>query len=165
MATTRKRTIPRVPSLDPDVVVASVAEYLQNRSMRERSEYHEGKLKKELLALLDAAGEEVAKNKKVIELAAPLNHVHYKDGKPIEKTIVGIERRVRESKTLDEDRTIALLKAKGLFEQCIIRTFVIDEDAVLAANYDGSITDKELDALYGEPTKTPAFYITEGTPS
>ena len=159
---TRKRTIPRVPDLDPERVLNSVLEYLQNRSMRERSEFHESTIKKELLALIDLAGEQVEANKKVIELGEPLLYTQYKNGKPIKKTIVGIERRVRETKSLDEDRTIALLRKKGLFDRCTVPTFIIDEDAILAANYDGSITDKELEALYGEPTKTPAFYLTEG---
>ena len=155
------RRIPRIPSLDPDRVLNSVREYLQNRSMRERSEYHEGTIKKELLALIDAAGEEVDKNRKVIELGERLPYVQYKDGKAVEKIIVGVERRTRETKSLDEDRTVAFLRRKGLFDQCTIQTFLIDEDAILAANYDGSITDKELAALYGEPKITPAFYLTE----
>ena len=37
---------------------------------------------------------------------------------------------------------------------------VVDEDAILAANYAGKITDKELAALYYE-SSTFAFYLTE----
>ena len=155
---TRKRVIPRAPTV-PDLA-ASVEEYLQNRSMRERSSYHEDRLKRDLMAILEVAGDPVEKHKRVLELDVPIPHVEYKGGKPVPKKIKGIERRERVSNRLDEDKALALLTRKGLTQECTETVVVVNEDAILAANYAGRITDKELAALYSESI-TPAFYITE----
>jgi hypothetical protein len=156
----RKRTIPRAPTLDPEEVALSVEEYLQNRSMRERSEYHEGRIKKDLLAILEAAGEQTSETTQAIALSEPIPFIHYKDGKPVEKKIAGIERRKRTSNVLDDNKALALLAKKGLTATCTTTVVVVDEDAILAANYAGTITDKELAALYEEKS-TFAFYPTE----
>lgn len=157
---TRKRVIPR--SKDLVDVAPAVEEYLQNRSMRERSEYHEGRLKSDLLALLAEIGEKDGEHKQVLELDAVLPYTQYKkDGKPVQKKIVGIERRERVSTRLDEAKAMDLLHRKKLVNQCTTTVVVLDEDAILAANYAGTITDKELAALYSE-SSTFAFYLTEG---
>ena len=160
----RKRVIPRVKSLDPEEIAVSVEEYLLNRSMRERSEYHEGRLKKDLLALLESAGEQVSDTTQSIGLSEPIPFIHYAGGKPTEKKIVGIERRKRTSNVLDEDAALKLIERKGLTATCTTTVVVVDEDAILAANYAGTITDKELAALYSEKS-TFAFYPTEDTGS
>lgn len=161
MTATRKRTIPRAPESDTDLG-AIVGEYLQNRSMRERSEHFEGRLKRDLLALIDTTGEEVEPHKKVLELDEPIPYRAYKSGKGTNKSIIGIERRERVSSRMDEDKVLALLEKKKLIEECTTIVRVVDEDAVLAANYAGKITDKEYAALL-TTTVTPAFYLTEGT--
>jgi len=164
MATTRKRTIPRAPTLDPEALAISIAEYLQNRSMRERSEYHEGRVKKDLLALLELAGEQISETTQAITLAESLPWTQYKNGEPIKKRVTGIERRKRTSNVLDESKALALLAKKNLLAECTTTVVVVDEDAILAANYAGSITDKELAALYEEKS-TYAFYPSEDTSS
>lgn len=157
---TRKRVIPRAKTLDPEAVALSVEEYLQNRSMRERSEYHEGRLKKDLMAVLEAAGEQTSDTTQAITLSEPIPFVSYKGGKPTEKKVVGIERRKRTGNALQEDRALKLLERKKLMATCTTTVVVVDEDAILAANYAGTITDKELASLYEEST-TYAFYPTE----
>jgi len=155
---TRKRTVTRRSSIDLDPVVK---DYLLNRSMRERSAHFEDTLKKQLMTSLAEHGV-AEQGKQVLTLGAPLTYVEYKTGKPKEKMIKGIERRMRLSTTLDHDKAMALLKKKGdeILEACTSTVLVINEDAILAANYSGQITDKELNALYTEST-TYAFYLTE----
>jgi hypothetical protein len=128
--------------------------------MRERSEYHEGTLKKALLGELEHRGERQDK-KETLLLDEPLMFTSYKDGKPREKKIVGCERRERTTQSLNEARTMRLLERKGLVDECTEQITVLNEDAVLAANYQGKITDKELAALYDDNT-THAFWLTEG---
>lgn len=161
---TRKRTIPRAPTLDPEEIAASVEEYLQNRSMRERSEYHEGRIKKDLMAILEVAGEQRSETTQAIDLDSPIPFRTYKGGTGTNKKIIGIERRKRTSNVMVEDRAMKLLERKGLLATCTTTVTVLDEDAILAANYAGTITDKELAALYEEKT-TYAFYPTEDTAS
>lgn len=156
MATTRRRTVPRKSSFELGPVVK---DYLLNRSMRERSEYFEGTLKRNLMKLLEDSGKE-AGNKRTLDLDDALTFVSYKDGKPHEKVIVGIERRERVANRLNEDKAMALLEKKKLVEECTETIVVLKEDAILAANYQGKITDKELANVY-EESSTYAFWLTE----
>ena len=153
---TRKRTVSRRSSID---LQPTVKDYLLNRSMRERSAYHEDQLKKTLMTTLAETGVPEG-SRWTLPLDEPLTFVEYKAGKPKEKKIIGIERRERVGNVLDHDKTMALIKKKGLLEECTTQVTVLNEDAVLAANYGGKISDKELAALY-EENKTYAFYLTE----
>jgi hypothetical protein len=159
MATTKRRTLPRKSKVD---LGPSVQDYLLNRSMRERSEYHEGRIKKELMGLLEASGKVAGTNgnKRVLELDDTLTFVSYKDGKPVDKKIVGVERRERTSNVLNQDKAMALLEKKRLVAECTETITVLKEDAILAANYSGAITDKELASLY-EESSSFAFWLTE----
>jgi len=137
----------------------AMKDYLLNRSMRERSEYFEGVGKKEMMAELEARGAP-GENKLTLELDEPLMFTGYKDGKPKEKKIVGCERRKRTTNNLNEEKFMALIKKKKLVEECTEVVTVVSEDAILAANYQGKITDQELAGLYEENT-TYAFWLTE----
>lgn len=157
MAVKKRRIVSRRTSLD---LAAAMKDYLLNRSMRERSEYHEGQIKKALMAELEVAGVQ-EEGKQTLALDEPLAFVGYRDGKPKEKTIVGCERRERTATTMNEEKAMALLERKNLTDDCTDVVRIINEDAILAANYQGKITDKELAALY-EESKTYAFWLTEG---
>jgi hypothetical protein len=154
----QKRVIPRRTPFD---LGAAVDEYLHNRSLRERSEYHESKLKGDLMSYLETTGEIQEGGHRTLELDAPLEFVSYAKttGRPIPKTVTGIERKRRASSTLNEDRTLALLKALDLLDECTEVIVVVDEDKILAANYEGRISDDDLKALYDE-SESFAFYLT-----
>jgi hypothetical protein len=152
----RKRTVARRSSVD---VQPTVKDYLLNRSMRERSAYFEDQLKKSLMTVLADTGVPEG-TKRTLPLDEPLTFVEYKSGKPKEKIISGIERRERTSNVLNHDKALAFLTKKDLLDSCTTLVRVINEDAILAANYGGEITDKELSALYEEST-TYAFYLSE----
>jgi hypothetical protein len=153
---TRKRTVQRRSSID---LMTAVKDYLLNRSMRERSAHFEDTLKKQLMTELEARGEWEGQTQK-IKLDTPQEFTAYKSGTPSIKTIVGIERRERRSNTLDQERALALIKKKGLTDECTETIVVLNEDALLAANFRGDITDKELATLYTESTSY-AFWLTE----
>jgi hypothetical protein len=153
---TRKRTVTRRSTID---LQPTVKDYLLNRSMRERSAHFEGTLKAQLMTALEEGGVKDGTTWS-LPLDEPLTFVEYKSGKPKEKMISGVERRERKSTTMDQDKAMALLKKKKLVEECTSTITVINEDAVLAANYGGKITDKELAAIYSDST-TYAFYLTE----
>ena len=62
------------PSADLD---AEVGDYLLNRSMRERSSYHEGKWKAKFMDLLAESGERQEGGHRVIRLSEPLIFASY----------------------------------------------------------------------------------------
>ena len=158
LVTAARRTIPRRSAFD---LVGTLAEYLQNRSIRERSEYHEGKIKGGLMDYLETTGEIIEGGHRVLELDEPLHHVTYKSGKPKEQRVTGIKRQKRTSQTLDEDRTMVLLKELGLLDACTEIVVVLDEDAILAANYEGKISDEQLSSLYDEHEQYAFYLVTE----
>ena len=129
---------------------AEVAEYLLNRSTRERAEFREGKYKGQFLSLLAEVGELVGEGHRVLRLDEPLVFHSYSSGKAKEKTIGGIKRTRRISTPLNWERTIAFLQRKNMVKECTTTEVVINEDALLAAAFTGRITDEELQTLYDE---------------
>lgn len=63
----------------------------------------------------------------------------------------------RESRTLDENVAEALLKQKGIYDECVKMVPVIQEDAVMAAVYKNQLTEGDVDAMF--PTKVTYAFI------
>ena len=158
MVTRKVKRKPRTDELEDEV-----GEYLLNRSTRERAEYHEGRYKRQFMDLLAEVGEEQAGGHRVIHLNEPILFHSYKAGKLQEKEITGIQRQRRAGSSLNEERTMAYLKAMGLLERCTKTILTIDEDAILAANFEETISDDDLKKLYDEH-ESFAFYLVEGEP-
>src|SRR5262245_13034698 len=98
---------------------AEVSEYLLNRSTQERASFQEGKYKRRFMDLLAEVGEEESGGHRVLMLNEPILFHSYKGGKLAEKTVSGIRRQRRAgSQTLNEERTLAFLMKRGLYEQC-----------------------------------------------
>ena len=159
MAVQRKVTRrPAVPKL-----LDTVREYLLNRSMRERSDYHEKAIKAGLMEVIATAGvPDGDENQHLrIDLPEPVEFVAYKGGKPQPTTVVAIQRQTRAgSMTMDQDKAMAFLqKRKDLFDQCVTTVQVINEDAILAANFEKLISDKEMQSFYTESPPTYAFQL------
>lgn len=67
----------------------------------------------------------------------------------------------RVSKNLDIDIAEALLKDKGLYDRCVTMVPVLNEDEVMAAYYEGVITEEDVDKMF--PAKvTWALVMTKG---
>jgi hypothetical protein len=145
----------------PFDLVGALRDYLLNRSMSERSSSEERRGKGQLMEYIQIHGEEVEGGHREVYLDEPLPFTSYKNDKPVPKQVTGIKRQKRVSTTLDEARTMALLKEKGLLDECTEVVVVLNEDAVLAANYSGKITDDQLAALYNESESFAFYLITE----
>jgi hypothetical protein len=159
---TRTRTLRR-PASVPDLI-GVVREYLLNRSMRERSSHHENQLKAGLMAVLEQTGEEDPETgHRTIVLDTPLPFTSYRGEHGVEKHITAIQRQKRKGTlALNEERAMAFLKRRRkLLAECTTTITVINEDALLAANFEGRITDSDFNALYEEGDPTYAFYILE----
>jgi hypothetical protein len=150
-----RRVLPRRTPFD---LVLKLQEYLQNRTMKERSTYHEDAGKKDLMTFIETTGELEEGGHRRVDLDDAIPFVTYKGGKPKEQLVVGLRRQCRTATVLNEDRTMAFLKEMDLLDACTEVAVVLNEDAVLAANYEGRITDEQLEALYDE-NKQYAFYL------
>lgn len=134
------------PSLDP---AQAANQYLQYRKLREQVEKQENGVKKALMAELDERGEEDDKGNKFF---------HFEPG-----TVEGLEAVKRErrlSQSLDTEAAMALITELALEETCleVVTETVINEDAILAANFKGTITDEQLAQLY-QSKETFAFVL------
>ena len=120
-------------------------EYVKSRQAGERFNALVSEYKDILMTRLQTQGEVDDKGHRTLTLAKP---VDYTDPKGLRKLVVGFQRQRRESTFLNEDRTLALLARKGLVDRCTYQVTVVDEDAVLGANFDEKISDEELASLY-----------------
>ena len=82
----------------------------------------------------------------------------------INDSSTGISRAVhqrRVSKSLDMDVAETLLDSKGLTERCSKKIFVLNEEEIMAAYYEGLLTEEDIDAMF--PSKvTWALVMSKG---
>lgn len=144
------------PAID---VVPTMTQYVASRNLKSVAAEQEDRYKKLLMEYLAEHG----------ELVPDKGHRTYGFNEPIDGgklgRIVGIRRTRRVTQSLNEEKLMALIakhkepeKLKALMIKWIP---VIDEDGVLAANFQDLITNKELESLYDE-SETFAFDLTKG---
>ena len=68
-----------------------------------------------------------------------------------------LQRQRKVSQSLDEDVAEELLKSKGLFDRCYAMRPVLKEDEVMAAHFEGLITEEEIDKMF--PQKVSYAFI------
>lgn len=65
------------------------------------------------------------------------------------------------SKSLDIDVAEEILKEKGLHDRCVMMVPVLDEESIMAAFYEGVITEEDIDKMF--PAKvTWALVMSKG---
>lgn len=65
--------------------------------------------------------------------------------------VTGISRVMQQrkvSKSLDISIAEDILKEKGLHDSCIMMVPVLDEEAIMAAYYEGKITEEDIDKMF-----------------
>lgn len=63
----------------------------------------------------------------------------------------------KESRALNEEFAISLLKERGIYNECIQVVEVLQEDAIMAAVYKGQLTESEVDEMF--PTKVSYAFL------
>jgi hypothetical protein len=139
-----------------------VADYLLARSTEERSSHQTAAYKARFMKLLEQAGEKQEGGHRILHLNEPVIFYSYKTGKAKEITVSGIRRVRREGTSLNEERAMQYLAKKNLLDQCTTQVTVLNEDAILALNFDETISDADLATLYDD-SETFAFYLVEET--
>jgi hypothetical protein len=69
----------------------------------------------------------------------------------INDDVTGIKRVLNQrkvSKSLDMDIAEDILKEKGLHERCVTMIPVLDEEAIMAAYYEGLVTEEDIDKMF-----------------
>jgi hypothetical protein len=73
--------------------------------------------------------------------------------------IKAITKQRRVSKSLDIDAAEDILAKKGLKDLCIKMMPMLDEDAIMAAFYEGRLTEEDIDTMF--PAKVSYAFILE----
>lgn len=109
-------------------------------------------------------------SKEQVVLKGELSDIVDKDGEPDDKGhiwlslpeevdgVTSLKRERRVSQSLDIDAAILILTKKGLAERCIKPVPTIAEDEVMAALYEGKLTEEDVDTMF--PKKITWAFIT-----
>lgn len=100
----------------------------------------QSELKKELSAAVEEHGVEDDKGHLRLELPEPV------------EGIGTLTRQRRVVTGFDEDKAVEIIDNAGLHAQCYRTIEVLDEDAVLAAHYEGLLSEEDVDLMFPKST-------------
>jgi hypothetical protein len=136
------------PSRDvsPKGLLGTVKQYVNLKRRIDDLTKEQSVLKTELSDLVDKQGETDDKGHVWLPLPEEV------DG------VVSLKRERRVSQSLDMDAAILILTQKGLADRCIKPIPTVAEDEVMAALYEGKLTEEDVDAMF--PKKITWAFIT-----
>jgi hypothetical protein len=129
--------IPSEPQLNLDPIKAEVKQYVTLKDEIATMETRVKQLKTRITTAVEAMGETNDKGHIVLDLG---------EGDSIKSVVK--QRRV--SKGFDEATANNILKARNVYDTCTKVVTVLDQDAVMAAYYDGTLTDEDIDQMFPE---------------
>lgn len=121
---------------NPDDFDTQVREYLQVKNTAEMLDARKEDLRKNLFSHLEGSGEIDDKGNYFIELPQAI------DG------IVRLEKQKRTIRKLDEQTAEEILKDNGLEDEIYETVRVVNEDKLMAAYYEGKISEDELERMF-----------------
>lgn len=121
---------------DPNDLKSQVREYVRLKESIEALDQRSKDLRDKLMQVLDNDGLEDDKGNILYELDEPI------DG------VLRLEKQRRATRKLDELKAEEIIEARGLSDKVYKMVRVIDEDALMAAHYDGEITEEEIDEMF-----------------
>lgn len=121
---------------DPDDFDSQVREFIRLKETIDSLDKRQKELRDQLMAVLDEDGYEDEKGNVLYEFDTPV------DG------VVRLEKQRRTTRKLDEVKAEEIIETNKLGEDVYKMVRVIDEDALMAAFYDGKLTEEELDEMF-----------------
>lgn len=118
-----------------DLLSMEVAEYARIKEEVDALSKRQKELRDSLLESIDMLGEPDAQGHVWLELPAEVGGVR------------SLQRQRRATPTLNQERAQVLLDDLGLTDECTKLVRVVDEDALMAAKWDGKITEEQLDGV------------------
>lgn len=121
---------------DPDSLETKVREYSKLKTTIEGLEARSKELRETLFDAIETNGYEDDKGNIQLEFDSEI------------EGLVGLEKQRRVSRKLDEAIAEPIIEQHGLGDEVYKMVRVIDEDALMAAMYEGKISEEELDAMF-----------------
>ena len=121
---------------DPNDLATQVREYLQVKASMDLLETRQKALRETLFQQIDSNGEFDDKGNVFLELGGEV------DG------VVRLEKQKRVTRKLDADTAESILATNGLEDEVYEVVRVVNEDKLMAAFYEGKLTEDELERIY-----------------
>jgi len=125
---------PRVPAVDD--LDAQAKQYIFFKKQVEYFETELKSLREKIFEVVDAKGEVDGSGNLFVELSTEIDGV----------TVLQKQKRV--SRKIDPQMADNLIVSKGLENELYKTVQMIDEDALMAALYEGKLTEEEVDLMY-----------------
>lgn len=134
---------------EADLANANAARYLHLKGEIKEREVEANRLKPKLMGFLEKNGEEDDQGSLWYDLPTEV------------EGYTALKREKRIGQTVDADKTLSVLQAKGLEKRCYRMEPVLDEQEVLKAVSEGLISDEELAEMF-PPKVTWALVPSKG---
>ena len=121
---------------NPDDFDTQVREYVRIKETVDSLEKRSKELREKILAVVDVDGYEDDKGNIIYDLDQPI------DG------VMRLEKQRRATRKLDDIKAEEIIEAKGLADKVYKMVRVLDEDAIMAAHYEGELSEEEIDEMF-----------------
>jgi hypothetical protein len=120
----------------PEDLESQVREYVKLKATLESLDARQKELREKLFVQIEENGFEDDKGNVVLELASTIEEV------------VRLEKQRRVTRKIDETKADEIIADKNLGDEVYEMKRVINEDALMAAHYEGKISEDELDEMF-----------------
>jgi hypothetical protein len=121
---------------DPENPTSQITEYIRLVASIDHMDERRKELREKIFTYLEEEGYEDEKGNLQLPLAAPIEGV------------LRIEKSGRRTRKLNEDKAEEIIESAGISDDVYKMVRVIDEDALMAAYYDGKITEEQIDEMF-----------------
>lgn len=121
---------------NPDDPQSQIREYIKLAQAIDSLEERKKDLRTKLFELLDAEGEEDEKGNVLYQFDSPI------DG------VTRLEKQRRATRKLDDEKAEEIIESAGISDDVYKMVRVIDEDALMAAYYEGKVTEDQIDEMF-----------------
>jgi hypothetical protein len=122
--------------LNPNDIQSKIREYIKAKSSADFFKQRCEELRTDIFAYIDESGEEDSNGSFAVKFDAPI------DG------VAGLQKSRRATRKLNEGKADEVIEATGIADDVYEMKRVINEGALMAALYEGKITEEQLDEMF-----------------
>jgi hypothetical protein len=121
---------------NPNDLTSQVQEYMKVKEVLASMELRQKELREKIFAQIETSGEEDSNGNLFISLPTEIAGVRT------------LEKQRRVTRKIDEVVAEEVIEANNLADELYKTIRVVDEDALMAAHYEGKISEDEIDRMY-----------------
>jgi hypothetical protein len=121
---------------NPNDLTSQVTEYLKVKEVLASMEIRQKELREKIFSQIETSGEEDSNGNLFLSLPTEVGGIRT------------LEKQRRVTRKIDEIVAEEIIEANNLVEELYKTIRVVDEDALMAAHYEGKISEDEIDRMY-----------------